>query len=196
LILASTSRYRRELLARLRLPFTVTAPAADESAQPGEEPAELAQRLAAAKARSIGGGDAVVIGSDQVAALDGRRLRKPGTHAVALRQLLDARGRVVVFHTAVLVVDQATGRSWSHVDQTQVHFATLDEAALDRYLRLEEPYDCAGSFKSEGLGVALFERVVAEDPTALIGLPLIWLARTLAAAGLDPLGVNGQLRAP
>ena len=193
LILASTSRYRRELLGRLRVPFSVQAPNADEAERPGEAPAALAERLAAAKARSIAApAGAVVIGADQVAALEGRRLRKPGAHAVALRQLLDAQGKVVTFHTAATVIDHASGRSWSHVDRTDVYFATLLEADLDRYLRIEQPYDCAGSFKSEGLGVALFERVVCEDPTALIGLPLIWLAHTLTAAGLDPLGVSSE----
>ena len=193
LILASTSRYRRELLGRLRVPFSVQAPNADESEHPGEAPAALAERLAAAKARSIAApAGAVVIGADQVAALEGRRLRKPGAHAVALRQLLDAQGKVVTFHTAATVIDHASGRSWSHVDRTDVHFATLLEADLDCYLRIEQPYDCAGSFKSEGLGVALFERVVCEDPTALIGLPLIWLAHTLTAAGLDPLCVSSE----
>ena len=191
LILASTSRYRRELLERLRVPFTVRAPDAGEANLPGEPPAALAERLAAAKARGVAAPpDAVVIGSDQVASLDGRRLRKPGTHAVALRQLLDAQGRVVEFHTAITVLDHTTGRAWAHVDRTAVHFARLPEAALDRYLTLEEPYDCAGSFKSEGLGIVLFERIVTEDPTALVGLPLIWLGRTLAAAGLDPLALT------
>ncbi len=191
LILASTSRYRRELLARLGVPFTAQKPDADESSLPGELPVHLAQRLALAKARSIKApADGVVIGSDQVASLDGRRLRKPGAHDVALRQLLEAQGRIVEFHTAAVVLDHATGRAWTHVDRTAVHFARLPEAALDRYLAIEQPYDCAGSFKSEGLGVVLFERIQTEDPTALIGLPLIWLARTLAAAGVDPLAVT------
>jgi septum formation protein len=195
LILASTSRYRRELLGRLGLPFATASPAADESSKAGEPPAALAERLAVAKARSVVAPDAVVIGADQVASLHGERLRKPGGHEAALRQLLACQGKIVVFHTAVMVLDHPTGRSWSHVDRTDVHFATLGSAALDRYLKLEQPYDCAGSFKAEGLGVALFERVVCEDPTALIGLPLIWLARTLTAAGLDPLALNEPLAA-
>ncbi len=187
LILASTSRYRRELLERLGLPFATAAPNTDESAEPSEPPAELAARLASAKARALPATDAVVIGADQVASLDGVRLRKPGDHATALKQLSAAQGKTVLFHTAVSVLDTATGNAWSHVDLTQVRFARLDSADLDRYLRLEQPYDCAGSFKSEGLGVVLFERIDSQDPTALIGLPLIWLARTLRAVGLDPL---------
>lgn len=187
LILASTSRYRRELLERLGLPFETAAPNTDESAEPSEPPAELAARLAGAKARAIPAADAVVIGADQVASLDGVRLRKPGDHAAALKQLSVAQGKTVLFHTAVSVLDAATGKAWSHVDRTEVRFARLDSANLDRYLRLEQPYDCAGSFKSEGLGVVLFERIDSCDPTALIGLPLIWLAGALRAAGLDPL---------
>lgn len=195
LILASTSRYRRELLARLRLPFTCVAPGVDEAALPGEPPQRLAARLAAAKADSVEAPDAIVIGSDQVAALDGLELGKPGTPAAALRQLSAAAGKTVVFHTAVTVVDRPGGRRWSHTDRTEVRFATLSTAELTRYLELDEPYDCAGSFKSEGLGVALFESVRSEDPTALIGLPLIWLARTLTAAGFGPLSA-APLAAP
>lgn len=189
LILASTSRYRREMLARLGLPFETAAPNTDESARPGEAPAELAARLADAKARAIQAADAVVIGSDQVASLDGERLRKPGDHATALRQLSAAQGKTVLFHTAVTVLDTGSGKSWSHVDLTEVRFARLGTAELDRYLRIEQPYDCAGSFKSEGLGVVLFDRIESRDPTALIGLPLIWLAGALKTAGLDPLAV-------
>lgn len=191
LILASASRYRRELLARLGLAFDTYSPDVDESAQPGEAPAHIAARLAAAKARSVPrSAGAVVIGSDQVASLDGERLRKPGGHPAALRQLLACQGKVVVFHTAVTVILQRSGREWSHVDRTEVHFATLDAAAIERYLEIEQPYDCAGSFKAEGLGVVLFEKIVATDPTALVGLPLIWLARTLRLAGLDPLAAR------
>jgi septum formation protein len=187
LILASTSKYRRELLARLGMPFDAAAPGVDETALAGEAPAELAARLAAAKARSVRAADAVVIGSDQVASLDGVVLRKPGEPATALRQLERAQGTTVLFHTAVTVLDTASGAEWSHVDLTQVRFARLPTAALERYLEIDEPFDCAGSFKSEGLGVALFERIESTDPTALIGLPLIWLAATLRSAGLDPL---------
>ena len=188
LILASTSKYRGELLARLGLPFEAVAPGVDEAPLPGEAPEARAARLAAAKARSVRAADAVVIGSDQVASLDGALLRKPGGQAAALRQLTASQGRVVLFHTAVTVLDPANGAEWSHVDRTEVRFARLPAAALERYLELEQPFDCAGSFKSEGLGVALFERVETGDPTALIGLPLIWLAATLRSAGLDPLG--------
>ena len=191
LILASTSRYRQELLSRLGLPFEVRAPAVDESAAPGEPPAALASRLAGTKAQSVHVADAVVIGADQVASLDGQRLRKPGAHDVALQQLLACQGKTVVFHTAVTVIDGTSGKHWSHLDRTDVHFATLGSTELDRYLRIEKPYDCAGSFKAEGLGVALFERIVSSDPTALIGLPLIWLSRTLIYAGLDPLAGDG-----
>jgi septum formation protein len=136
----------------------------------------MAARLALAKARSIRGTDAVVIGSDQVASLDGQLLRKPGGHANALSQLRACQGRTVLFHTAAVVLDTVSGTAAAHTDRTEVRFATLDEAALDRYLRLEQPYDCAGSFKAEGLGVALFAGIDSTDPTALIGLPLIWLA--------------------
>ncbi len=188
LILASTSRYRRELLERLGLPFETRAPDADETALAGEAPERMATRLAIAKSASIRDPDALVIGSDQVPSLRGRILRKPGSHGAALDQLRACQGETVVFHTAVTLRDNAAGRRWSHVDRTAVHFAALHDSALERYLQLEEPYDCAGSFKVEGLGVALFERVESSDPTALIGLPLIWLAGALRTAGLDPLG--------
>ena len=192
LILASTSHYRQELLSRLGLRFEVRSPAVDEIAEAGEAPAALAERLAAAKAASVHAADAVVIGADQVAALDGQRLRKPGAHDVALRQLLSCQGKTVVFHTAVMVIDGPSGKHWSHLDRTAVHFATLGSTELDRYLRIEKPYDCAGSFKAEGLGIALFERIESSDPTALMGLPLIWLSRTLSRAGFDPLVADGR----
>ena len=187
LLLASTSRYRRELLGRLGLPFEVRPPAADEAALPGEAPERMAARLAAAKAQSIAASDAIVIGSDQVASLDGRLLRKPGRHDAALAQLEDCQGKTVVFHTGVFVLDAASGRSWVHVDETDVRFARRPRRELDRYLAIERPYDCVGSFKAEGLGIALFERIESRDPTALLGLPLIWLAGALRDAGLDPL---------
>jgi len=188
LILASTSRYRRELLSRLGLPFEARAPDAPELAIDGEPPAAMAARLALAKARSIDAPDSLVIGSDQVASLDGQLLRKPGDHAAALRQLEACQGRTVIFDTAVAVIDTRTGATLEHVDRTEVRFASLESAALDRYVQREQPLDCAGSFKSEGLGVALFERIDSSDPTALIGLPLIWLARALRELGVDPLG--------
>jgi len=188
LILASTSRYRRELLSRLGLPFETKAPDAPELAIEGEPPAAMAARLALAKARSIGTPDALVIGSDQVASLDGQPLRKPGDPATALRQLEACQGRTVIFDTAVAVIDTRTGVALQHVDRTEVRFASLESAALYRYVQREQPLDCAGSFKAEGLGVALFERIDSSDPTALIGLPLIWLARALRELGVDPLG--------
>jgi septum formation protein len=187
LVLASTSPYRKALLARLGLPFTAVAPNIEESARADEAPADLAARLALAKAQAVAAPGAIVLGSDQVAALEGKILRKPGTHAAALEQLLACQSRLVEFHTAVAVVDVERERVWQTLDRTAVHFARLSRAALDRYLRLEQPYDCAGGFKAEGLGIALFERIESADPTALIGLPLIWVAATLRAAGLDPL---------
>jgi len=187
LVLASTSPYRRELLARLGLPFQTRSPGVDETAGPGETPAELAARLALAKAESAAGPGEIVIGSDQVASLEGAILRKPGDHETALRQLQACQGKAVDFHTAVAIVEPDAGRGWQAVDHTRVRFASLERAELDAYLRAEEPYDCAGSFKAEGLGIALFSRIESTDPTALMGLPLIWVAATLRAAGLDPL---------
>jgi septum formation protein len=187
IILASTSRYRRELLSRLRLPFTTHSPDVREDALEGEAPETMAARLALAKARSITAPSAIVIGSDQVASLDGRLLRKPGTVDAAVDQLRAAQGRAVLFHTAVAVVATDSGETLQHVDRTEVRFRTLDRAALERYVRLESPLDCAGSFKSEGLGVALFERISSEDPTALVGLPLIFVAAALRRLGADPL---------
>jgi septum formation protein len=188
LILASTSRYRRTLLGRLGLPFRAEPPEVDETQRPGEQPQVLAARLAHDKACSVTAAHAVVIGSDQAASLDGRQLRKPGAHAAALEQLMACQGRVVTFHTAVTVRDADTGRLWQTIDETRVKFKSHAEAALDRYLRREQPYDCAGGFKVEGLGIALFESVDSHDPTGLMGLPLIWLAETLRLAGLDALG--------
>lgn len=187
LILASTSRYRKALLERLGLPFRAEAPGVDETEGPAESPRALVRRLADAKAESIAAADALVIGSDQSASLDGRRLRKPGTHAAALEQLEACQGRVVAFHTAVTVLDTAASRRWRTVDETLVRFRRHGTAALDRYLRRDRPYDCAGGFKVEGLGIVLFEAVDSSDPTGLMGLPLIWLADVLRQAGLDPL---------
>jgi septum formation protein len=187
IILASTSRYRRELLSRLRLPFSARAPDVREDALEGEAPETMAARLALAKARSVAAPAAIVIGSDQVASLDGRLLRKPGTTAAAVAQLRAAQGKIVLFHTAVAVVATDSGETLQHVDQTEVRFRTLDAAALEQYVRLENPLDCAGSFKSEGLGIALFDRISSEDPTALVGLPLIFVADALRKLGADPL---------
>ncbi len=195
LILASTSRYRGELLARLGLPFEARAPNVEERALDGEAPAAMAARLAAAKARSVTAADALVIGSDQVASLDGALLRKPGDAATALQQLLACQGRTVIFDTAAMIVATATGHSMAHVDRTEVRFRRLTTAALERYLALEQPFDTAGSFKAEGLGIALFEGIHSSDPTALIGLPLIWLAAALRSMGADPLGPAAGSRA-
>jgi septum formation protein len=187
IILASTSRYRRELLTRLQLPFTTRSPEASEDVIDGEAPAAMAARLALAKARSISAPDAIVIGSDQVASLDGRLLRKPGSAEAAVAQLRACRGKSVLFHTGVALVATRAGTTLQHVDRTEVVFRRLDDAALERYVQLESPLDCAGSFKSEGLGVALFERISSDDPTALIGLPLIFVADALRKLGADAL---------
>ena len=187
IILASTSRYRRELLARLQLPFTTRSPGVAEDTIEGEAPETMAARLALAKARSIVVPNALVIGSDQVASLGGQVLRKPGSPEVAVAQLRAAQGKTVLFHTAVAVIATESGATLQHVDRTEVLFRRLDDAALERYVQLENPLDCAGSFKSEGLGVALFERISSQDPTALIGLPLIFVADALRKLGADPL---------
>ena len=186
LVLGSTSVYRRELLQRLRLPFTVAAPAVDETPLPGEPPAQLAQRLALAKAHAVATlhPEAVVIGSDQVADLAGQPLGKPGDHARATAQLQRMRGHTVVFHTAVAVVCHASGFVQTDLAPVRVRFRELSDAEIERYLRAEQPYDCAGSAKSEGLGISLLEAIDSDDPTALIGLPLIRTCRLLRAAGL------------
>lgn len=187
LILASTSRYRRELLSRLGLPFESVAPDVDEAALPGEAPAALAERLALAKARAVAAlhPGAIVIGSDQVADLDGEAIGKPGTHERAVAQLQRMSGRQVVFQTAVAIV--APGLAAIERAEVRVRFRTLTVAAIDRYLRADTPYDCAGSAKVESLGVALLEAVESDDPTALVGLPLIRTCALLRRAGLDPL---------
>ncbi|NDY91620.1 Maf family nucleotide pyrophosphatase [Ideonella livida] len=189
LLLASTSIYRRELLARLRIPFDVASPAVDETPHLGEAPAALAQRLALAKARAVAARhpDALVIGSDQVADLDGQPIGKPGDHARAVAQLQAMRGRTVVFHTAVAVVEAASGRAWEAMATVKVRMRPLDDAQIERYLQLEQPYDCAGSAKCETLGIALLEAIESDDPTALVGLPLIATSHLLRQAGLDVL---------
>ena len=186
LILASTSRYRRELLARLGLPFDVAAPAVDETPRPDEAPRALALRLALAKARAVASlhPQAIVIGSDQVADLDGEPLGKPGNHERATAQLRRMRGKTVVFHTAVAVVCQDCGFEQVDLALVRVRFRDLSDDEIERYLRAEQPYDCAGSAKSEGLGIALLDAIDSDDPTALIGLPLIRTCRMLRAAGL------------
>lgn len=186
-ILASTSRYRRELLARLRLAFDVQAPEVDETPQAGEAPRALAERLALDKAMAVARRfpEAVVIGSDQVADLAGEPLGKPGDHAHATAQLRRMRGQTLIFQTAVAVVCQATGFVQRDLAPVRVVFRELSDAAIDTYLRAEQPYDCAGSAKSEGLGIALLDAIDSDDPTALVGLPLIRTANMLRAAGMD-----------
>jgi septum formation protein len=189
LVLASTSRYRRELLERLRVPFDVVAPDVDESAHAAEEPGALAQRLALAKARAVAHlcPGAVVIGSDQVAELDGRAIGKPLVHQRAVEQLHAMSGRRVTFHTAVAVVRADTGFSRVLLAPVQVRFRQLGDAEIERYLHAEQPYDCAGSAKCETLGIALLESIDSDDPTALVGLPLIRTCALLREAGFDPL---------
>jgi septum formation protein len=186
LVLGSTSRYRRELLERLRLPFQVVAPDVDEAPQAGESPRELASRLAMAKAHAVAARcpEAVVIGSDQVVDLHGLALGKPGTHERALEQLRSMRGQEVVFQTAVAVVCRATGFQQVDLAAVRVRFRPVGDEEIEAYLRAEQPYDCAGSAKSEGLGILLLDAVENDDPTALVGLPLIRTCRMLRAAGV------------
>ncbi len=185
-VLGSTSRYRRELLERLRIPFAVSAPNVDETPRPGEAPKALAQRLALAKARAVAAfhPDAVVIGSDQVADLAGQPLGKPGEHARAVAQLHQMRGQTVIFQTALAVVCLASGFEQVDLAEVRVVFRDLSDDEIEAYLQAEQPYDCAGSAKSEGLGIALLESIDNDDPTALIGLPLIRTARLLRQAGV------------
>jgi len=189
LVLASTSRYRRDLLARLTPRFRALAPDTSETARTSEPAATLATRLAQAKARAVATqcANTIVIGSDQAATLGGAILGKPGDIERAHAQLAAASGQEVVFHTAVCVVDtrQATLREFSAIDTTRVFFRRLEGDEIARYLERERPLDCAGSFKAEGLGIALFERIDSQDPTALIGLPLVALSRLLREAGID-----------
>jgi septum formation protein len=177
------------LLARLRLDFSVDAPQVDETPQPGETPARLAQRLAMEKALDVASRHpgAVVIGADQVAELDGQPIGKPGNHARAVAQLQAMRGRQVVFHTAVAVVRPDTGFAQCLLAPVAVQFRSLTDAEIERYLRLEQPYDCAGSAKCETLGIALLDRIGSDDPTALVGLPLMRTCALLRQAGIDPL---------
>jgi septum formation protein len=193
LVLASTSRYRRELLERLRLPFEVASPGVDEAPLAGELPPALAQRLALAKAQAVAAArpDAVVIGSDQVADLDGLAIGKPGTHARAVEQLRTMRGRRVVFQTAVSVVRASTGFARTLLAPVVVRFRDLTDAEIEFYLRTEQPYDCAGSAKCETLGIALLDAIDSDDPTALVGLPLIRTSALLREAGIDPLSARG-----
>ena len=187
IVLGSTSRYRQELLNRLRMPFETVSPDVDETPWPGEAPPALALRLALAKARDVAHRlpEAVVIGSDQVADLDGEPLGKPGTHERAVAQLRRMRGHTVVFQTAVAVVCIASGFEQVDLAPVRVVFRALTDAEIERYLRAEQPYDCAGSAKSEGLGIALLERIDNDDPSALVGLPLIRTCQMLRAAGVQ-----------
>lgn len=181
LILGSSSRYRRELLERLRIPFSVATPDIDESPLSGEAPQDTALRLAHAKAEAIAlkNPGTIVIGSDQVASCDGAAIGKPGSHARALAQLQQMRGRTVHFHTALCLYDARNARAQTALVTTSVQFRNLPDAELEAYLHAEQPYDCAGSAKSEGLGIALLESQESTDPTALVGLPLIALVSML-----------------
>jgi septum formation protein len=186
LILGSTSRYRKELLSRLQIPFETAAPDVDETPHSNESPKDLALRLALAKARAVAlkYPEAVVIGSDQVADLEGMPLGKPGNHTNAILQLQRMRGKTVIFQTALSVVCIATGYERTDLAEVKVKFRDLSDAEIESYLRAEEPYDCAGSAKSEGLGIALLDAIDNDDPTALIGLPLIRTCQMLREAGV------------
>ena len=190
LILGSSSIYRKELLQRLHLPFEVMVPDLNETPLPGESPPQTALRLAAAKAAAIAAqtGPALIIGSDQVATLDGQQIGKPGDHAKALAQLQMMRGREVIFHTALCLLDSRDNNIQIENIQTAVQFRDLPDAELDAYLRIEQPYDCAGSAKNEGLGIALIASLCSDDPTALTGLPLIALTTMLRRAGVTFFG--------
>ena len=193
LILGSTSVYRRELLERLRTPFSVESPHVDETSLPGERPAELARRLALAKAQAVAERfpGYVVIGSDQVADLNGQAMGKPGTHERAVAQLRQMSGMTVIFQTAVAVICRETGFCQESLVPVKVRFQSLTDREIENYLQAEKPYDCAGSAKSEGLGIALLESIENDDPTALVGLPLIRTSQMLRAAGIDLLHAKG-----
>lgn len=186
LVLGSTSPYRRELLSRLHLPFQVAAPEVDETPRLGESPRQLAVRLALAKAQSVASRfpSAVVIGSDQVADMDGEPLGKPGNHENAVAQLRRMRGRTLVFQTAISVVCLESGFEQSDLAPVKVTFRDLADGEIEAYLLAERPYDCAGSARSEGLGIAILDAIESDDPTALVGLPLIRTCRMIRAAGV------------
>jgi septum formation protein len=186
-ILGSTSRYRKELLSRLQIPFDTAAPDVDETPHPNESPKDLAMRLALAKAHAVAlkNPQAVVIGSDQVADLEGEPLGKPGNHANATLQLQRMRGKTVIFQTALSVVCLTTRFEKTDLAAVKVKFRDLSDSEIESYLLAEEPYDCAGSAKSEGLGIALLESIESDDPTALIGLPLIRTCLMLREAGVN-----------
>lgn len=187
LILASQSAYRRALVERLRLPFIALPAHLDEQPEPGEPPRTLVTRLAHAKADKVARPGSIVIGSDQTAVIGQTMLGKPGDHDRAAEQLRALSGQSVTFLTAVVLLITDTGRRAEHVDETRVTFRELTETEIQGYLAAEQPYDCAGAFKAEGLGIALFEEISSTDPSALIGLPLIWLTGALIEAGLNPL---------
>jgi septum formation protein len=185
ILLASASRYRQGLLDRFLNDYETVTPGVDEKPRDGESPRDLAARLARSKAEAVSSTnpDALIIGADQIAVLEGRVLGKPGDHQRAVEQLLAAAGQSVQFLTAVCVLDPGTRRRYEHVDKTTVRFRQFDRRLADTYLHHDKPYDCAGSFKIEGAGFVLFESVITDDPTALIGLPMIWLAGTLRELG-------------
>jgi len=185
ILLASASRYRQGLLDRFLDDYETVTPGIDESAEPGEDPETLTRRLARKKAETVSSAsrDALIIGADQLAVLDDAVLGKPGDHQKAVEQLLAASGKAVTFLTAVCVLDPDSRRRYEHTDKTTVRFRQFDRRLADAYLRHDKPYDCAGSFKIEGAGFVLFESVTTDDPTALIGLPMIWLAGTLQELG-------------
>lgn len=187
IVLASSSRYRQQQLALLRLPFTTDTPGIDEGALPGESPAATAQRLSLLKAQACAPrhAGALLIGADQVADLDGTPIGKPGDHASATRQLRAMSGRTVHFHSGLALVDAATGRHRVGCTTTTVRFRTLSDAAIESYLHADQPYDCAGSARIESLGICLVAAVHSDDPTALVGLPLILLTTLLADFGVD-----------
>ena len=187
LVLGSSSPFRREVLEKLGLPFVTDAPQTDETAIPGETPTELVQRLASAKAHDVGARnpDALIIGSDQVACIDGRILGKPGDRDNAIRQLTAAAGKTVTFYTGLCVLNMASGEEQTAVEPFEVHFRPLSTAQIERYVDREQPFNCAGSFKSEGLGITLFSALHGRDPNTLIGLPLILLVEMLNQQGIS-----------
>lgn len=189
LVLASTSPYRRELLSRLGVPFEIAAPDIDETPLAGESPDDTAQRLSVLKAQAVAEQfpDALIIGSDQVALLEGRQLGKPGTHEKAVAQLRAMRGKALEFHTALTLLNAATGRTQTANVPVRLVMRDYSDAQIEAYLRKDQPYNCCGSARSESLGIALIARYETEDPNALVGLPLIKLTEMLANEGLDVL---------
>ncbi len=187
LVLASGSPYRRELLSRLKLPFQVAPPDVDESPRPGESPVDTCLRLAEDKARKVAERwpNALIIGSDQVATLKGEVIGKPGGHEMALRQLRQASGQDMTFHTSLCLLNAMTGHLQTECVNVKVRYRSLSEAQIERYLQLDQPYDCAGSGRIETLGITLVEWVQSDDPTALIGLPLITLTTLLQREGIQ-----------